>query len=304
MNSRRALARDAPPWPRRSRTRTSRARRSDANGRIGLAWFIDPATGRNSHGGATRGTTAEVSFNPREDTALVVLSNTGQGSAFSAGILGDHIRARLAGTAPIALADMTIPATGSMPRLMRFAAAWWLTMIAAGAFIFCLVMSIQGVALQLLPRRLFLRASSFLQIGAFAVIVSVYCLQPAATQPALIAAQQPLSAMTGLVPWSPSFWFLGFFQQLSGSPAFPMLAMRANIALGVVLALTATVYALSYFRTLRRIAEEATIVPSRALRHRWRASGMAAAGRLRPGDCRRRSCRSACGRCCAARSIA
>ena len=111
----------------------------------------------------------EVSFNPREDTALVVLSNTGPGSAFSADILGEHIRARLAGTTPIALADMTIPAAGSVPRLLRFAAAWWLTMIAAGAFIFCLVMSIQGVALQLLPRRLFLRASSFLQIGAFAV---------------------------------------------------------------------------------------------------------------------------------------
>ncbi len=240
------------------------------NGRIGLAWFIDPATGRISHGGATRGTTAEVSFNPREDTALVVLSNTGQGSAFAAGILGDHIRARLAGTAPIALADMTIPATGSVPRLLRFAAAWWLTMIAAGTFIFCVVMSIQGVALQLLPRRLFLRASSFLQIGVFAVIVSVYCLQPAATQPALIATQQPLSDMTGLVPWSPSFWFLGFFQQLSGSPAFPMLAMRANIALSAVLTLTATVYALSYFRTLRRIAEEATIVPSRRA---WRGGG-------------------------------
>ena len=101
-------------------------------------------------------------------------------------------------------------------------------MIAAGTFIFCLVMSIQGVALQLLPRRLFLRASSFLQLGVFAVIVSVYCLQPAATQPALVAAQQPLSAMTGLVPWSPSFWFLGLFQQLSGSPAFPMLATRAK----------------------------------------------------------------------------
>ena len=143
-------------------------------------------------------------------------------------------------------------------------------MIAAGTFIFCVVMSIQGVALQLLPRRLFLRASSFLQIGAFAVIVSVYCLQPAASQLGLIAAQQTLADMTGLVPWSPSFWFLGFFQQLSGSPAFPMLAMRANIALAAVLVLTATVYALSYFRTLRRIAEEATIVPSRrAARGGW-----------------------------------
>lgn len=251
------------------------------NGRIGLAWFIDPATGRISHGGATRGTTAEVSFNPREDLALVVLSNTGQMSALSAGGLGDHIRARLAGTAPVALADMTIPATGSVTRLLRFAIAWWLTMIAAGAFIFCAVMSIQGVALQLLPHRLFLRVSSFLQIAAFAVIVSVYCLQPAASQQALIAAQQPLFAMTSLTPWSPSLWFLGFFQQLSGSPAFPILAMRANVALATVLALTATVYALSYFRTLRRIAEEATIVPSRrAGRGWWRPSfgGVAPSG--------------------------
>ena len=58
------------------------------NGRIGLAWFIDPATGRHYHGGATRGTTAEVSFNPREDTALVVLSNTGPGQR----LLGRHPR--------------------------------------------------------------------------------------------------------------------------------------------------------------------------------------------------------------------
>jgi hypothetical protein len=49
-----------------------------------------------------------------------------------------------------------------------------------------------------------------------------------------------------------------------------MLAVRANIALVTVLALTAAVYALSYFRTLRRIAEEATIVPSRrAARGGW-----------------------------------
>ena len=45
-DSRRALARDAPPWPWHSWTRTSHARRWERNGRIGLAWFIDPATGR------------------------------------------------------------------------------------------------------------------------------------------------------------------------------------------------------------------------------------------------------------------
>jgi CubicO group peptidase (beta-lactamase class C family) len=235
--------------------------------KIGLAWLHHPPTGRYWHGGATAGTSTEISFDPKNDTALVVLSNTSVGSAFSADIMSEHIRARLNGTAPIAIADVETPATGSVPRLLRFAAAWWLTMIAAGTFIFGLVMAVQGLAVQVLPRRLFLRASSFLQLGAFAVIISVYCLQSAATAQALIAAQQPMFGFSSALAWSPSFWFLGLFQHLSGSPAFGILATRAWIAFGLVLMLTTTAYALSYFRTLRRIAEEPIMTPSpRAIR--------------------------------------
>jgi CubicO group peptidase (beta-lactamase class C family) len=235
--------------------------------KIGLAWLYHPPTGRYFHGGATAGTSTEISFDPESDTALVVLSNTGVGSAFSADVVGEHIRARLNGTAPIAIADVETPATGSLPRLLRFAAAWWLTMIAAGTFIFGLVMAVQGLAVQILPRRLFLRASSFLQLGAFAVIISVYCLQSSANVGALIAAQLPMFDFSSALAWSPSFWFLGLFQHLSGSPAFGILATRAWIALGLVLMLTTTAYALSYFRTLRRIAEEPIMTPSpRAIR--------------------------------------
>jgi CubicO group peptidase (beta-lactamase class C family) len=249
-------------------TASHEPRKGDGPGRpMGLAWFFDPATGSYWHGGATPGSTTQVWFSPREDLAIVVLSNTGPGSAFSAEIVSEHIRARLTGKAPIAIADVTVPATGGLPRLLRFAAAWWLTMIAAGTFIFGLVMALQGLAMQLLPRRTFLRASSFLQLGAFAVIVSVYCLQSAAGPPALVAAQLPMIDGGSLLAWSPSFWFLGLFQQLSGSPAFGILATRAWVALGLVLLATATAYGLSYYRTLRRIAEEPVIPPRpRAIR--------------------------------------
>jgi CubicO group peptidase (beta-lactamase class C family) len=228
---------------------------------MGLAWFFDPETGSYWHAGATPGSTTQVWFSPRDDQAIVVMSNTGPGSAFSADIITEHVRARLNSKAPIAIADVTVPATGGLPKLLRFVAAWWLAMIAAGAFIFGLVMALQGLALQILPRRLFLRASSFLQLGAFAIIVSVYCLQSSAGPPALVAAQLPMIDGGSLLAWSPSYWFLGLFQQLSGSPAFGILATRAWVALGLVLLATATAYGLSYYRTLRRIAEEPVIPP-------------------------------------------
>jgi hypothetical protein len=50
-------------------------------------------------------------------------------------------------------------------------------------------------------------------------------------------------------------------QQLRGSPALPSLARRAWIALAIAVSVTAVSYALSYFRTLRKIVEEPDIVP-------------------------------------------
>ena len=43
-------------------------------------------------------------------------------------------------------------------------------MLAAGAFIYCAVLGIQGLSAQLLPRRLFLRVSGFLQLCAFLLL--------------------------------------------------------------------------------------------------------------------------------------
>src|SRR5437588_5827449 len=131
-------------------------------------------------------------------------------------------------------------------------------MFAAGPFIFCGVLVLQGLAAQLLPRRLFLRVSSFLQLAVFCLLVSVYFLQRNVATPfAIVAAQGD-----GLLAWSPSYWFLGLFQTLNGSPALAPLASRAWIALAISGSATALAYALSYFRTLRKIAEEPDITPS------------------------------------------
>ena len=103
---------------------------------------------------------------------------------------------------PLALnaADVAVPAAGGVRTWIRLLIAYWLTMVAAGMFIFGLAMSVQGIAASLLPRRHFLRLSSLLQLGAFCLIVSAYFLQPMAVRPgAILAAQQ-----RGILASSPS----------------------------------------------------------------------------------------------------
>jgi CubicO group peptidase (beta-lactamase class C family) len=100
-------------------------------GRIGLAWFFDPADGIYGHSGAALGHTADAFFDPAHDTAAIVLSTFTGGTAISAGFVGGHLRARLTGTRAIALQDIVIPARGSLPGRMRLFAAYWITMFAA-----------------------------------------------------------------------------------------------------------------------------------------------------------------------------
>jgi hypothetical protein len=147
---------------------------------------------------------------------------------------------------------------------MRWFGAYWFTMLASGAFIYCGVLGVQGLAAQLLPRRLFLRVSGWLQLAAFCLFVCVYFLQPAP-----IGLEALITPETRrLLPWQPSYWFLGLFHELNGSmhPALAPLARKAWIGLVVAVGGTALAYGLSYSRTLRKIVEEPDITPgSRSL---------------------------------------
>jgi hypothetical protein len=69
-------------------------------------------------------------------------------------------------------------------------AAYWVTMFAAAAFIFCSVLAVQGTTALLLPRQQFLRLSALLQVAAFCLFVGVYILEPSLQDPSLLATPE------------------------------------------------------------------------------------------------------------------
>ncbi|HTS65641.1 MAG TPA: serine hydrolase [Candidatus Acidoferrales bacterium] len=221
--------------------------------RIGLAWMYNPDTGFYQHGGATFGFTSDACFDPRRDVAAVVLLNAAPVTFPFIEVLGEHVRQRLSGEPALSLAPVSVPAAGPI----RSFFAYWIAMAAAGAFVFCCVLGMQGVAAQLLPRRWFLRASAFLQLAVFCLLVTAYFLQRSPVSVLVTGPRQPWMS------WVPSYWFLGVYQQLSGSlhPALEPFAWRAWIGLGVAVCATGVAYAASYLRTLRRIVEEPDIAP-------------------------------------------
>ena len=126
--------------------------------------------------------------------------------------------------APVASAS----AIGVVP-LARSFAAYWIATFAAGVFIFCGVLTVQGLA-QLLPRQKFLRISSFLQMAFFVLLLTVYFLQPPFSDAADLLRNQRV------LYWVPSYWYFGLFQQLAGPtlPGAGLLARRALIGLAIV----------------------------------------------------------------------
>jgi CubicO group peptidase (beta-lactamase class C family) len=231
---------------------------------IALAWMYRADIGTYRHEGATAGFTSDVFFNPRADYAAVVLLNSGPNRLLSPGMIGEHIRQRLAGEPAISLDSVLVPASKGFPGVLRSFGAYWFTMLAAGVFVYGAVLGAQGLA-QLLPRRLFLRLSGYLQMTAFCLIVGVYFLQPGFGG----LDDLTIGSIGRVIQWLPSYWFLSLYQQLNGSmhPALGPLARRAWMGLAVVACGSAVVYTLSYWRTLRKIVEEPDIMPgSRGLR--------------------------------------
>ena len=140
----------------------------------------------------------------------------------------------------------------------RSLAAFWITMMSAGFFIYCSVLSVQGLA-SLLPRRHFLRLSAVLQIAAFCLFVSVYFLDPRLGTPDALTSPANQRALA----WLPSWWFLGLLQELNGNmhPAFAPLVPRAIFGTLIALLGAALTFLWSGLRSFRRIVEEPEIVP-------------------------------------------
>ncbi len=140
----------------------------------------------------------------------------------------------------------------------RSLAAFWITMLSAGLFVYCSVLSVQGLA-ALLPRRHFLRVSALLQIAGFCLFVSVYFLDPRHGTPEALVSPANQRALT----WLPSWWFLGLLQELNGNghPAFAPLVPRAIVGTLIAILGAAVTFLWSGLRSFRRIVEEPEIVP-------------------------------------------
>jgi len=147
--------------------------------------------------------------------------------------------------------------TEGLTGFLRLFAAYWITLLASGVFVYSTVLAVQGITALLFPRRLFLRISSFLQLASFGLFVGVYFLQPIAITPVALGA----SMGNDLPAWVPSFWFLGLYQQIAGSSALNLLAWRAWLAVSISVAVTLIAYTAAYWRSLRRIVEEPDIAP-------------------------------------------
>ncbi len=176
----------------------------------------------------------------------------------SAGLLGISILAL--NFASSVTRSLVFGGSGGYPGMLRFFLSYWFTMAASGAFLYGAVLTIQGTTAYLLPRRLFLRASAFLQLAAFGVLLVAYFLSPSVDTPAQLAAlgsRSPLAA-------SPVTCFFALFHQCNGSlPAGAFwLARRAWIALACAVAGAATSLLVCYLRTMRKTVEEPDLVPA------------------------------------------
>jgi pimeloyl-ACP methyl ester carboxylesterase len=136
--------------------------------------------------------------------------------------------------------------------------AYWATIAAAGSWIFCSLLAMQGLSALTLSYRRFLKVSNALQVGSFFAILAVFFLTPG---PLDLDVSQGIPNSVRLLP---SFWFLGLFQTLNGcvQPTFAPLAGRALTALIAALSTAGLIYALAQSQVTRRIVEEPDIVPA------------------------------------------
>jgi CubicO group peptidase (beta-lactamase class C family) len=113
---------------------------TSGGGRIALAWAYDPDTGAYAHDGATGGFTSYACFDPRRDFAAVVLLNAHPLAFPIIGFVGEHVRQRLSGEPALSLTPVSVPPAGPIRPLF----AYWITVVAAGVFMFCCVLGVQG----------------------------------------------------------------------------------------------------------------------------------------------------------------
>jgi hypothetical protein len=141
------------------------------------------------------------------------------------------------------------------PHLLRFWAAHLLAVTASGVFGAAFFLALEGVLLGLMGDRLFRKISLGLQ-GFFVVAMLTLLFLYSAIASSLGAILQSNSR---LVPWIPSFWFLGIYQRILDGPSVPSVFIRlAHVgwtALAIAVALAVASYPLAWWRKMRGLVE-------------------------------------------------
>ena len=154
------------------------------------------------------------------------------------------------------------PAHGGILGLVHSIGAYWATVGLAGIFVFCCILTVQGL-ISLLPRQVSLRLSGVLQVAGFIVVLGDFILEPSFESISALGAAQNQHLLHCL----PSYWFWGLFQQLNGSTggaahaAFVSLSRRAWGGLALMAAGALTSVLTAYLRTMPRIVEDPEIQP-------------------------------------------
>jgi pimeloyl-ACP methyl ester carboxylesterase len=141
-----------------------------------------------------------------------------------------------------------VPATAFREGL-RDLVAWWITVLAAGVFVFSAALAVQGAAAQIFSWSAFLRVSGMLQVAALLTLSTLFFLTPPF---ALTMAATP-----EMGAFFPSFWFTGLLHALKGDhdPLLMKLAATAVRNLAAVVTFAGGTFALSWIRNVRRIVE-------------------------------------------------
>src|ERR1700691_2995911 len=95
------------------------------------------------------------------------------------------------------------PAGSGYAGAVRFVAAFWVTLLVAGIFLYCAVLGVQAFAAQL-PRSWYLRVSPLLQMTAFVLFLGVLFFQPSLDTAAALVAPENQRTLA----WLPPYWFL------------------------------------------------------------------------------------------------
>jgi hypothetical protein len=175
-----------------------------------------------------------------------------------------------------------VTAVNLLPSLMapfEFAGRWqknssfwanlWAQAAASGlecCFIFFAIVALQGLLLNLLPRRWFGRIAVWVQGGLFALFL-LAALRSWSIKEWGVAE---IARLPELASWAPPVWFAGLHETLLGDrdPMYRALAGQALWAAGSAFGLAVASYILSY-RRYRSLIVEGAPEPARGRRWNW-----------------------------------